>query len=129
MDEDVDKETKEVALKRAVELIRSGAALLSEVCPICKSPLLKLRSGETVCPIHGKVMIVKTEEEVAEASVLSTLVELEKRVSRILVMYVKKIDEGEISHEYARDIIYWLDALERVERIKQVLKYQPPYTI
>lgn len=129
MNEDVDKETREVALRRAVELMRSGATLLSEVCPICKSPLLKLRSGEIVCPMHGKVMIVKTEEEVVEASVLSTLVELEKRISRILLMYVKKIDKGETSHEDSRDVIYWLDALERVERIKQVLRYQPSYTV
>ncbi|MEM1526348.1 MAG: Sjogren's syndrome/scleroderma autoantigen 1 family protein [Ignisphaera sp.] len=127
MSEDIDKEAREIALKKAVELMRSGATLLSEVCPICKSPLLKLRSGEVVCPLHGKVMIVKTEEEIAEAGVLSTLVELEKRVSRVLVMHIKKIDKGEISYEDARDIVYWLDALERVERIKQMLRHQPMY--
>lgn len=122
MDSNTDRETREIALKRAVELMRSGATLLSEVCPICKSPLFKLRSGEVVCPIHGRVMLVKTEEEVAEAGVLGTLTELEKRVSRVLSSYIKKIDSGEVSYEDARDIVYWLDAIERIERVKQMLK-------
>jgi UPF0148 protein len=125
MVEEIDRETRELALRKAVELMRSGATLLSEVCPVCKSPLLKLRSGEIVCPIHGRVMVVKTEEEIAEAGVLGTLTELEKRVARILGTYVRKIDKEGSTYEDARDIVYWLDALERIERIKQVLKHLP----
>jgi UPF0148 protein len=122
MDEEIDKETRELVLKKAVELMRSGATLLSEVCPICKSPLLKLRSGEIVCPIHGRVMVVKTEEEIAEAGVLGALTELEKRIAKILGMYIRKIDKEGSTYEDARDIVYWLDALERIERIKHILK-------
>lgn len=124
MGEEVDRETKELALRKAVELMRSGAILLSEVCPVCKSPLFRLRSGEVVCPIHGRVILVKTEEEVAEAGVLGTLTELEKRISRVLTIYIKKIDSGEVSYEEARDVVYWLDALERIEKVKNMLRRQ-----
>jgi len=113
---------REEALRRAVELMRSGATLLSEVCPVCKSPLFRLRSGEVVCPVHGRVMVARTEEEVAEAGVLGTLTELEKRIARVLSAYISRIDEGEIAYENARDIVYWLDALERIERVKRMLK-------
>ena len=113
---------RELALKKAVDLMRSGATLLAEVCPVCKSPLFRLRSGEVVCPVHGRVMLVKTEEEIAEAGVVGVLTELEKRISRILSTYIKKIDAGEASYEDARDIVYWLDAIERIEKIKQMIR-------
>lgn len=119
MVEEIDRET---ALKRSVELMRSGATLLSEVCPVCKSPLFRLKSGEVVCPIHGRVMLVKTEEEVAEAGVIGTLTELEKRITKVLSTYIRKIDAGETSYEDVRDIVYWLDAIERIERVKRMLK-------
>ncbi|MEM1542398.1 MAG: Sjogren's syndrome/scleroderma autoantigen 1 family protein [Ignisphaera sp.] len=119
---DIDRDT---VVKRSVELMRSGAILLAEVCPLCRSPLFKLRSGEIMCPIHGRVMVVKTEEEVAEASVIGVLTELEKKISNLLINRVKKISEDEASYDEARDIVMWLEAIERIERIKQMLKQVP----
>lgn len=119
MVQDVDRD---IVVKKSVELMRSGATLLAEVCPVCKSPLFKLRSGEVVCPVHGRIMVVRTEEEIAEAGILSVLIELEKKISSMLVKYIRKIDSDNISYEDARDIVYWLDSIERIERIKQILK-------
>lgn len=122
MGSEIDRDT---VVKRSVELMRSGATLLAEVCPLCRSPLFRLRSGEIVCPIHGRVMVVKTEEEVAEAGVIGVLTELEKRISNLLINRVKNISEDDASYDDARDIVMWLEAIERIERIKQMLKQVP----
>uniref|UniRef100_A0A7C4BE67 Sjogrens syndrome scleroderma autoantigen 1 n=1 Tax=Ignisphaera aggregans TaxID=334771 RepID=A0A7C4BE67_9CREN len=102
--------------------MRSGATMLAESCPLCGSPLFKLTSGEVVCPIHGRVMLVKTEEELSEANVASVLLELEKSIADKLSEYVGKLrSDKEVEFEDIRNIISWLDALERVERIKTTL--------
>jgi len=96
--------------------------MLAESCPLCGSPLFKLTSGEVVCPVHGRVMLVKSEEELSEANVASVLIELEKSIASKLGDYISKIRSGkEVEFEDLRDIISWLDALERVERIKTIL--------
>ncbi|HEU97496.1 MAG TPA: hypothetical protein ENO36_01385, partial [Fervidicoccus fontis] len=40
--------------------------MLPHSCPICGSPLFKLKNGDIVCPIHGKVAIVSDESEIVE---------------------------------------------------------------
>ncbi len=108
-------------IKRAAELMRSGGIMLADVCTLCGSPLFKMPNNEVVCPIHGRVMLVKTEEEVAEASLIGILTELEKSIANMLNNYLTKIRRGEASYDDARDIVYWLDAIERIERIKKAL--------
>ena len=51
----------ELGVKKAAELLRQGATMLEEPCPICKMPLFKLKNGDIVCPVHGKVYIAKNE--------------------------------------------------------------------
>ncbi|MDK6029077.1 Sjogren's syndrome/scleroderma autoantigen 1 family protein [Ignisphaera sp. 4213-co] len=117
------KTDRDEIIRKASELLRSGATMLADVCPLCGSPLFKLPSGEVVCPIHGKVMLVKSEEEVSEAGVISTLMELEKSIANKLSTYVNKLKNNSSETEFddARNIIAWLDALERIEKIKKLL--------
>jgi UPF0148 protein len=112
---------RENAIRKAAELMRSGGVMLADVCTVCGSPLFKMPSGEIICPIHGRVMLVKTEEEVAEASIIGVLTELEKSIANTLNNYLTRIKKGESSYDDARDIVYWLDAIERIERIKKAL--------
>ncbi len=114
---------RENAIKRAADLLRSGATLLAETCPVCGSPLLRLISGEVVCPIHGRVMIAKTESDIVEASILSVLTELEKNISSLLLNYSRRIQKNEVGFEDVRDLVYWLDAIERIEKIKRLIQY------
>ncbi len=113
--------SRDTVVKRMAELLRSGATLLAETCPLCNSPLLRLPSGETVCPIHGRIFVAKTEEEVAEATVLGVLTELEKTISSILSTYIKTLKNEISDPEIAKILVYWLEALERVERIKAMV--------
>ncbi|RLG87309.1 MAG: hypothetical protein DRO39_00780 [Thermoprotei archaeon] len=115
---------RQLALKKMSELLRAGATMLSETCPICGLPLFKLKSGEVVCPIHGRIFIARTEEEVAEASTLSVLTELEKAASAEISKFVKALRSGDIGNDPTalRTLAAWLDIIERVERIKQYLQ-------
>jgi len=113
--------SRDTIVKRMAELLRGGATLLAETCPLCNSPLLRLPSGETVCPIHGKIFVAKTEEEVAEATVLGVLTELEKSISSILSMYARTLKNTSSDPDIAKTLVYWLEALERIERIKAMV--------
>ena len=65
--------------------------------------------------------MAKTEEEVAEATVLGVLTELEKAISSILSMHIRTLKNGASDPEIAKTLVYWLEALERVERIKAMV--------
>ena len=56
-------------VKRMADLLRSGAAMLQETCPVCATPLFRL-GRDTFCPkCNRPVAIVKSaEEEVKLAS-------------------------------------------------------------
>ena len=56
-------------VKRMADLLRSGAAMLQETCPVCSTPLFRL-GKDTFCPkCNRPVAIVKSaEEEVKLAS-------------------------------------------------------------
>lgn len=103
------------AIRRMADLLRAGAAMLQERCPICGSPLFRLRSGEVVCPIHGRVHIVRSDEEAARITLRSVLEELEKTIVAKLAELRGRVSGGGV--EEAREIIAWLEALERIERL------------
>jgi UPF0148 protein len=56
-------------VKRMADLLRSGATMLQETCPVCATPLFRL-GKDTFCPkCNRPVAIVKSaEEEVKLAS-------------------------------------------------------------
>ncbi|MDK2384826.1 MAG: Sjogren's syndrome/scleroderma autoantigen 1 family protein [Candidatus Korarchaeota archaeon] len=109
------------AVRRMADLLRAGAAMLQERCPICGSPLFKLRSGEVVCPVHGRVYLVRSDEEAARITLKGVLEELEKAIVARLARLRRRVEDGGVDE--AREIIAWLDALERIER---VLSAPPP---
>lgn len=111
------------AVKKMSELLRSGAVMLSEKCPAkeCTMPLFRLRTGEVVCPIHGRVYLVRTDEEarevMAKASTSRVLEMLETRVLEILY----KASESPEERGY-REIIGWLEVLERIRKLRKELR-------
>ncbi|MEM1533330.1 MAG: Sjogren's syndrome/scleroderma autoantigen 1 family protein [Desulfurococcaceae archaeon] len=115
-------ENRKVVEKKMAELLKTGAAMLAQKCPVegCYLPLFKLKTGEVICPEHGRVYIVKSDEEAKEvasrALVLKVLEDLEGRVIDALsTLPQHSIDEG------YRDVIGWLEVLERIMRIKKEL--------
>lgn len=108
----------EVGVKKAAELLRQGATMLEEACPICKMPLFRLKTGEVVCPVHGKVYIVKSDEEERIVKRNLELDEIENILIDGLYVNAKKIKEDPSDSEAILQVIRYLDALERLRRIK-----------
>jgi len=114
------------AVKKMAELLKLGAVMLPQKCPVknCNLPLFKLRSGEIVCPTHGRVYLVRSDEEakqvLSKASLMQVLDALEKRVIEVL----NKSGNNMLSVGY-REIIGWLEVLERIIRIRRELVKAP----
>lgn len=63
-------------IKKMAGLLKSGAKMLMDACPECNAPLFKLRSGQIICALcDRRVMLVKPGEEgkVLQTMVLSDL--------------------------------------------------------
>jgi len=112
------------AVKKMADLLRAGAAMLAERCPACGLPLFKLKSGETVCPVHGRVYVVKTDEEASRVTLQGVLEELERNIVSKLAGMRDRIGDGD--SELARELIVWLEALERIERLLGRSPSTPP---
>jgi len=111
-------------VKKMAELLKLGATMLAETCPIkgCNLPLFKLRSGEIICPVHGRVYLVKTDEEamkITEELTVKTI--LDKLERNILKIIDEKIESNEVS---TRDLIEYLEILERIYRVKSIISKQ-----
>jgi len=84
---------KDFIIKKSAELLRAGAKMLSFQCPVCGSPLFQLKTGEVVCPVHGKVIIIEKGEEVIQVSLDSALIKLEEKAMNRLASLISQIDE------------------------------------
>uniref|UniRef100_A0A7J3ZJR5 Sjogrens syndrome scleroderma autoantigen 1 n=1 Tax=Fervidicoccus fontis TaxID=683846 RepID=A0A7J3ZJR5_9CREN len=113
----MERDEKTLAIKRSVELLKQGATMLSIHCPKCDSPLYKLKSGETVCPVHGRVLVVSRDEELVRISLESILSRLEEKIASRLSLYLDLVEEGN-DEEVARKIRLWLDVLEGIRRVR-----------
>ncbi len=105
-------------MKKMADLLRAGATMLAETCPICGLPLFRLKSGEVVCPVHGRVYIVKDESEAARVEVEGVLEQLERLVARSIS---EKISKGGVEGN-VDDLRGLLDILEKVERILSIVR-------
>ncbi|BEP18098.1 Sjogren's syndrome/scleroderma autoantigen 1 family protein [Pyrofollis japonicus] len=103
-------------VKKMADLLRAGATMLSERCPICGLPLFRLKSGEVICPIHGRVYIVRTESEVTRVTVQGVLENLEKIAAEEIARLMEKRSED------LDTLREWLDVLERTERILSIMR-------
>ena len=109
---------REETIKKMAELLRSGAAMLAETCPICGSPLFRLKSGEVVCPLHGRVYMVSRDEEISKISTETILTKLESLASSRIDALMRRLSE-EDEEEILESISRWLDILIKIRSIKK----------
>lgn len=107
-------------VKRMSELLKAGAAMLAETCPSCGSPLFKLRGGEIICPLHGKVFLVRSDEEASTASVISVLSRIEDLASVKMMELVKRLSSNNDPLDLEA-LAKWLEIVQRVQDIKKSL--------
>ncbi|QKQ99598.1 hypothetical protein GWK48_03585 [Metallosphaera tengchongensis] len=111
--------SSEQSVKKAAELLKQGATMLSEACPLCNSPLYKLRNGEIVCPVHGRVILAKDEEEERKFQRELLLDSAEKILVESLNGVVEKLKNDPMDSEVIMQVIRYLDSLERLKRIRE----------
>ena len=110
-------------LKSMADLLRRGATLTNLACPVCASPLFKLKSGELWCAkCQKQVVVVKEGETPLQAAKPLVLTRLEATV-------IAKIEEIEERIKMETDIdklqklgailSSLLENLEKIRRMKE----------
>ncbi len=99
-------------IRRMTQLLMQGAVMLAETCPICGLPLFRLRSGETVCPVHGRIILVSSEEEAREVEVDAVIASVEHYAASRLRQLMEEGDP--------QGMIDWLRVIELTERIRSL---------
>jgi UPF0148 protein len=88
---DVSEESKNI--KKMADLLRQGATLTEYSCPVCSSPLFKLRSGYLWCARCQKRVILVKEGEPEPKTDDPTLSNLESTITAKIQELEKKLRE------------------------------------
>jgi UPF0148 protein len=99
-------------VRRMTRLVAEGATMLADTCPIDGLPLFKLKSGDIICPVHGKVWIVSSEAEAEE-------VEIDFVIRKVELHAAKRVYQL-LNSDDASELIPWLNVIETVERIRSI---------
>jgi len=115
------KDTKDV--ENMANLLKQGAALTEYACPVCASPLFKLKTGELWCAKDQKrVIIVKEGETTAEATRALTLNTVESTVLMKIQEIEKRLKEETDAAQLEKlsaTLASLLDNLEKIRKTKQ----------
>ena len=110
-------------IRRMADLLRQGATLTDLACPVCFSPLFRLRDGTLWCgKDEKKVIIVKEGEEppkpatnpamdTLEATLMAKVANLQDRI--------QKTDDTEEIGKLTSALSDLLDSLEKIKRMKK----------
>lgn len=108
-------------VRRMADLLRSGATMLQETCPVCATPLFRL-GKDTFCPkCNRPVMIVKSAEEEVKLASQQVLDALEQTLLQ-KIGELNSLIKGERDPARLRDlgeaVRTWLAALEQARKLK-----------
>ncbi len=96
-------------VKKMAALLMQGATMLQETCPLDGLPLFRLRSGEVVCPVHGRVLIVTDEREALDVEVEDILY---KAMHTAALRLREELDKGEPPR-----IREWIGIIKDIEEV------------
>jgi len=116
-------------VKRMADMLRRGATMLSEQCPMCSSPLFKLHD-ETFCvKCNRRVVMIKEGEEVPQmkderekppvaSTTVSALIE-ETALAKLQEIVSQARGEKDASRlqQLGSSLMTWLEVLEKVKKI------------
>ncbi|MCS7139915.1 MAG: hypothetical protein N3F04_05790 [Candidatus Nezhaarchaeota archaeon] len=109
-------------MKRMVDLLRSGATMLPDVCPVCNTPLFKMKSGEIYCPgCNKRVIFVKEGEDVSKIAQIQAVSELTSTVNQKLLELTNMAKyESDVDrlYELGKCLLTWLEIFERVKKFQ-----------
>jgi len=108
-------------VKRMADLLRSGATMLQETCPVCATPLFRL-GKDTFCPkCNRPVAIVKSAEEEVRLASQQVLDNLEQAILEKIAELntaIKK-EHGLVPlRELGEAVKTYLSALEQIRKLR-----------
>jgi UPF0148 protein len=108
-------------VKRMADLLRSGATMLQETCPVCATPLFRL-GKDTFCPkCNRPVAIVKSAEEEVRLASQQVLDNLDQAIlEKIAELNATIKNEHELAHlrELGEAVKTYLSALEQIRKLR-----------
>ncbi|MGB9740390.1 MAG: Sjogren's syndrome/scleroderma autoantigen 1 family protein [Candidatus Bathyarchaeia archaeon] len=115
--------TEETYIKRMADLLRQGSTLTDLACPVCASPLFKLKSGDLWCAkCEKKVIVVKGGEEPAKVTSSMVLETLETTILSKVQEIQNKMQREENVDELQKLSKTLAELLENLEKIRRTKK-------
>lgn len=110
-------------VKSMADLLKSGAVLTDLSCPVCASPLFRLKSGEIWCAqCQKKVIVVKEEEEAREIETLTTLSQAETTITMKIWEINERLRVEDDPEEIRKLSLVMSVLLDNLEKIKKMGK-------
>jgi UPF0148 protein len=109
---------KDEGIKRAAELLKQGATMLDLACPLDGLPLFRLKNGDVVCPVHGKVYVVENESQMKQIQGQAILERTEEVLMKGIDVMSQRLMKDPSDPDAVVQIIRLLDALERLRKIR-----------
>jgi UPF0148 protein len=103
------------------DLLRSGAVMLKESCPVCATPLFRLGKDTFCAKCNRPVAIVKSSEDEVRLASQQVLGDLEQTILQKITDLkgaVKNEHEPSSLRSLGEAVNTWLSALEQVRKLK-----------
>jgi UPF0148 protein len=110
-------------IKRGANLLLQGAALTDLACPVCSSPLFRLKDGTLWCAKdEKKVIVVKEGEEPPKQAPTPNLVydKLEATLMAKITDIERKIEKTEDMDELQKITVALSELLSSLEKLKKI---------
>jgi len=108
-------------VKRMADLLRSGAVMLKETCPVCATPLFRLGKDTFCAKCNRPVAIVKSAEEEVRLASQQVLDSLEQSILEKVTelnLAIKNERDRQQLRDLGEAVRTWLAALEQVRKLK-----------
>ena len=118
----MQEKTEENPIKRMADLLRQGATLTDLSCPVCASPLFRLKDGTLWCAKDEKKVIVVKEGEESEKPISAAFNKLEATLLKKVEDIQNKIQQTENMEELQKLSTTLSELLDNLEKIKKMKK-------
>ena len=109
-------------IKRMADALKSGGAMLQDLCPECNSPLFKIKDEVWCMNCNKRVIIVKEGEPAPNLTDMTVLSDIERIVLTKLYensQQIKNEADPTKLKELGSLLSNWLEVLERLKRLQK----------
>jgi UPF0148 protein len=114
--------TEDKSIKRMADLLRQGATLTDLSCPVCASPLFRLKDGTLWCAKDEKKVIVVKEGEEPEKTTSTAYDKLEATLLAKVEDIQNKIHQTDNVDELQKLSTALSELLSNLEKIQKMKK-------